>query len=88
MFRDRDDELERLEKELLEDPELSQGPEKFDRAWNTDACDEDLTEYSEAVLSKKKPSRFLTFLAIFLSLLACTLAIVAILVLRRYGGGA
>lgn len=83
MFRDREDELKRLEKELLEESELSQTPE----AWNTDPCDEDLTEYSEAVISERKPSRFLTFLAIFLSLLACALAVVAILVLRQGGGG-
>ena len=98
MFRDRDEELDRLEAALQEAEEEEDFSEEeeyeedceeesdlpdFD-AYNSDITDDDLEEYSEEVYEGRKKSR-LGLLAFLLVVLCIVLAILAWCLLK-YGG--
>lgn len=74
MFQDEKEELERLQKALMEEPEdEEQIEEEFsldydDCAYNADLCDEDLEDYALEV--QEEPDRGLTGLALTALLLA------------------
>lgn len=83
MFRDKNEELKRLEDALLEQ-ETEQVPRTEEEeeeipdftAYNTDFTDTDLEEFSEAVLyppEKKSPLGFFAGFLIFLTVLFCCL---------------
>ena len=87
MFNDRDQDLERLERELARVEQ--DGPPPVPRseisAYNSDQCDDDLEEYSQEVLEGKDDRFRLSLIAIALSLTAAILAVVAWTVLRLKG---
>lgn len=86
MFRDKDEELARLEEELLqqenhEDPseteeEEYQPPVRAVRAYNGDAADVDLEEFSDAVYTPTSNRNTALFALLFLLLcgIFCVLA--------------
>lgn len=100
MFRDADEELRRLEAELLadEEPEL---PEELDepeelppvyqneprhyRAYNTDHADTDMDSYSDEIRQGRRPGRVLSLIAVILSLTAAALAVYAWHILQQGG---
>ena len=88
MFRDREEELDRLEAALLEQEEEVEEDEEYEEeeyeeealpdfdAYNADVVDEDLEEFSETVYqgSGKSPLGFLAVLLILVSGLLLGLA--------------
>lgn len=98
MFRDRDEELDRLEAALqeAEEEEAFSEEEEYEEdceeesdlpdfdAYNSDITDDDLEEYSEEVYEGRKKSR-LGLLAFLLVVLCIVLAILAWCLLK-YGG--
>ena len=94
MFRDRDEELDRLEAALQEDPEEELSEEEYEDeeeedlpdfdAYNSDTTDGDLEEFSEAVYEGNRKSR-LGLLAFMLAAVCVMLAILAFCLLK-YGG--
>lgn len=95
MFKDKDRELQRLEQALLEqeeDEQLLQEEECDDREWeevrdhnayNADAADVDLEEYSDAVWQAK---RRLSPLVILACCLTTAILVILVYLFLRFGG--
>lgn len=86
MFRDKEEELRRLEEALLEDDtpeEEMPAPQQAYAAYNNDDCDVDLEEYSQEVYEKpKSPYGLWAFLLLLMTALLCLLGYCIL----RYGG--
>ena len=99
MFRDREQELERLKRQLLEEDEYEEDEEDEEEyeeeedeeeeafpdcpVYNTDAADVDLEEYSDAVY--EEPRRSWGLVAAVLLLTAAVLLLLAYLLANRGG---
>ena len=97
MFRDRDEELNRLEAALQDDGDEELPEEEYEEeedqeedtlpdfdAYNSDITDDDLEEFSEAVYEGSQKRR-LGLLAFMLAVVCIVLAALAICLLK-YGG--
>lgn len=83
MFRDAQEELERLESALLAEPPAPAQHAGNYKAYNTDHTDEDPETYSRALLQPAKSNWGLILLAV---LLALGIAAVAVYWLVRFRG--